>query len=150
MTGKTNNRMLLGVAALAVGIMFVLGWSFAPSFMTSVSAANQETAGGATTEMLNYALNFRSASNLAVFGGNSVSDNGSEIRGVVGSTGDVTGSIGKCNGLGRPGGPPRDLSDVFAITIDFRAHRSAETFRGRPLHRVFARRIGHLGRLHDG
>ncbi len=115
MTGKTNNRMLLGVAAIAVGIMFVLGWSFAPSFMTSVSAANQETAGGATTEMLNYALNFRSASNLAVFGGNSVSDNGSEIRGVVGSTGDVTGVSANAMDSGDQAAARRDLSDVFAI-----------------------------------
>ena len=63
-----NNRALLGVAALAVGIMIVLGWSFAPSSVSStVSAANQENLGGASAEMLNYALNFKSASSLAVY-----------------------------------------------------------------------------------
>ncbi len=115
MESKTNNRAILGVAVIAVAVMIALGWSFAPSFTTSVSAANQETAGGATTEMLNYALNFRSASNLAVFGGNSVSDNGSEIRGVVGSTGDVTGVSANAMDSGDQAAARRDLSDVFAI-----------------------------------
>ncbi len=109
------DRAIVGVAVLVVAVMIAFSWSFAPSFMTTVSAANQETAGGATTEMLNYALNFRSASNLAVFGGNSVSDNGSEIRGVVGSTGDVTGVSANAMDSGDQAAARRDLSDVFAI-----------------------------------
>ncbi len=53
---------------LSASCLFWLScWSFAPSFMTSVSAANQETADSAsraTTEMLNYALNFRSSTQV--------------------------------------------------------------------------------------
>ena len=93
MKSKTiNNRALLGAVALVVGIMIVLGWSFAPSSIgaAKVSAAGEN--GGATAEMLAYALNFKSASNLGVFGGNSVTDQGSsQINGVVGSTGNVAG-----------------------------------------------------------
>ncbi len=88
-----RKRALFGVAAVAVGIIVALGWSFAPSSVTSkVSAADHEVQDGATSEMLAYALNLKSASSLAAFGGNSVRNEGStDFRSYVGSTGEVSG-----------------------------------------------------------
>ncbi len=106
-----GNRTLFGIAVLLISIMMLLGWSFATS---SASAAGQDNSGGASAEMLAYALNFKSASNLAVFGGNSVGDQGSEIRGVVGSTGEIAGVASNALSVGDAAEAKRDLLDAFS------------------------------------
>ncbi len=110
-----EKRALLSAAAMLVGIIVVLGWSFAPSSASStVNAANQEVQGGATTEMLAYALNFKSASNLGVFGGNSVTDEDSDIRGLVSSAGDIAGVSSSALSVGDPSEARRDLLDAIS------------------------------------
>ncbi len=111
---KTKVRVYLGLGVLLVAVIIVSGLGLAPSG-SKVSAASQEYAGGATVEMLNYALNFKSAQSLGVFGGNSVSDNGSDIRGTVGSTGEVLGVASNAMSLGDAAENRRDLLDVFSV-----------------------------------
>ncbi len=112
---EMSDRGLLAAVGLSVGLVLILAWSFGPSQISSkVSASDRDTEGGATAEMLNYALNFRSAQSLGVFGGNSVSDQGSEIRGIVGSTGDVHGVQSNALSTGDATGAQRDLLDAFS------------------------------------
>lgn len=91
---RVVNRAILFAAAFVVGILFVLGAFFQHSSIGSVKvqAASTEFQGGATPEMIAYALNFRTAGNYAVFGGRSVRNRGeSTFRGSVGSSGTVSG-----------------------------------------------------------
>jgi hypothetical protein len=84
-------------ATFVVGLLFVVGMLFTNSTVsnTRVQAQSAEFQGGATPEMLAYALNFGQASDLAVFGGRSVRNHGtSNFRGRVGSTGQIIGVPG--------------------------------------------------------
>src|SRR5829696_3894310 len=97
-----NYRALLSAVALAIGFLFVFSVFF--SGTTSVSpakanAAQVEFQGGATPEMLAYALNFGDASDFAVFGGHGVTNHGqSTFRGRVGSAGTIAGVPGMPDG----------------------------------------------------
>jgi hypothetical protein len=91
----SNNRALLGAVTLVIGILFVLSMSFGPTSASTAKAASQEDQSGVSQEMLAYALNFKTASNFAVFGGHAVRNNGdSQFRGIVGSTGTIDGIAG--------------------------------------------------------
>ena len=94
-----GNRYLMA-ATFVVGLLFVgaLLFSNSPISSTKVQAA-PDFQGGATQEMLDYALNLGAASDLAVFGGRSVRNVGeSTFRGRVGSTGQITGVPGMPDG----------------------------------------------------
>lgn len=88
-------RSALTIASiLLLGILFIIGATFnGRSVATTKVAASQVTfQGGATDEMLAFALNFGEASNLAVFGGRNLSNHGQSVfRGDVGSAGRTTG-----------------------------------------------------------
>jgi hypothetical protein len=100
-TFGADNRFLYVAATFVVGLLFVLGVLFGnPSVGNSRVQAQGalEFEGGATPEMLAYALNFGAASDLAVFGGRAVHNEGnSTFRGTVGSTGRITGVPGSEN-----------------------------------------------------
>ncbi|MEO8572784.1 MAG: ice-binding family protein [Pyrinomonadaceae bacterium] len=93
-----ENRSLFMAATFVVGLLFVVGMLFSNSSISNTRVQAQaapEFQGGATSEMLAYALNFGAASNLAVFGGRRVHNHGtSSFRGSVGSTGPITGIPG--------------------------------------------------------
>ncbi|HUR96639.1 MAG TPA: ice-binding family protein [Pyrinomonadaceae bacterium] len=90
-----GNRSLYVTATFVVGLLFVAGMLFSNSSISNSRVQAQSAAefqGGATAEMLAYALNFGAASDLAVFGGRAVRNHGtSSFRGRVGSTGQVIG-----------------------------------------------------------
>ena len=90
--GKSG-RALVTTTVLIVGVLVVLGTFFSASVSTpKVAAAQAEFAGGATSEMLAYALNFGEASDFAVFGGRNLRNRGNSVfRGRVGSGGGVEG-----------------------------------------------------------
>ena len=91
-----GNRYLITAATFVVGLLFVGGMLFSSSSIstTKVQAA-PDFQGGATQEMLDYALNLGAASDLAVFGGRSVRNSGqSTFRGKIGSTGQIIGVPG--------------------------------------------------------
>jgi len=99
-TLRKNNRALILAGTCVIGLLFVLGTIFNGSRVatTQVQAA-PAFEGGATPEMLDFALNFRDASDFAVFGGQSVRNEGnSTFRGRVGSTGPVSGIPGMPEG----------------------------------------------------
>jgi hypothetical protein len=92
--GRGNRALLLFVAAIVLGALYISSTSFNSSSVstTKVQAAEIEFQGGATPEMLAYALNFNAASDFAVFGGRSVRNRGESIfRGNVGSSGTTEG-----------------------------------------------------------
>ncbi len=113
MKSRSNVRLYSGLAAFFVVAMAV-AFIFLPAG-SKANAANGEIAGGGTVEMLNYALNFKSASNLGVFGGSGVTDQGSEIRGTVGSTGEVLGVSANALSTEESAESRRDLLDVFSV-----------------------------------
>ena len=90
-----GTRALFAVASV-IGLLFVAGAFFNSTPVTSSRVmAAPEFQGGATAEMLAYALNFGEASDFAVFGGRSVRNSGeSTFRGRVGSAGRVEGVPG--------------------------------------------------------
>jgi len=85
-------------ATFVVGLLFVVGMLFSNSSISNTHVQAQVSPGfegGATPEMLAYALNFGAASDFAVFGGHGVHNRGaSTFRGTVGSTGLITGIPG--------------------------------------------------------
>src|SRR5438046_2679747 len=100
-TLRKNNRALILAATCVVGLLVVLGTIFsgAPVAGTQTKAASAFE-GGATPEMLDFALNFHDASDFAVFGGRAVRNSGnSTFRGRVGSEGPVTGVPGMPDGI---------------------------------------------------
>lgn len=87
-TLKKNTRMFFVAMAVAIGLLCVTAALFRTPAGAEVkaSAAELEFQGGATTEMLNYALNFGEASDFAVFGGRRVRNQGDSVfRGRVGA-----------------------------------------------------------------
>src|SRR5437868_14965065 len=96
-----GKRALVLAVTFVIGLLFVLGTLFGGSRLgnTPVQAA-PVFEGGATAEMLAYALNFGEASDLAVFGGRAVRNQGnSTFRGRVGSAGPVSGVPGMPEGI---------------------------------------------------
>ena len=97
-TFGSGNRSLYLAATFVVGLLFVAGMLFSNSSISNTRVQAQsasEFQGGATPEMLAYALDFGQASDLAVFGGRSVRNHGtSNFRGRVGSTGQIIGVPG--------------------------------------------------------
>ncbi len=90
--GSSYRQRVAGFATFFIGIFAILTWAYFPGKTLSVHAQSKSAHVSATAEMLAYALNFRSASSLAVFGGKSVTEHGtSEFRGLVGSTGRIEG-----------------------------------------------------------
>jgi len=109
----------LVLAGCIVGLLFVLFMVFSGSRLatTQVSAA-PAFEGGATSEMLDYALNFRQASDFAVFGGHAVHNQGnSTFRGHVGSAGEITGVPGMPDGIApdNRGQVKKDLRDALRV-----------------------------------
>jgi len=100
-TLRKHSRALILAVTFVIGLLFVLGTVFSGSHLSSTPVqAAPEFQGGATPEMLAFALNFRDASDFAVFGGQSVHNQGnSTFRGRVGSGGPVTGVPGMPEGL---------------------------------------------------
>jgi hypothetical protein len=89
-----GSSVLFIAATFVIGSLFILNTflNSSPVSTTKVQAAEIEFQGGATPEMLAYALNFKAASDFAVFGGRSVRNRGeSTFRGNVGSPGNVDG-----------------------------------------------------------
>jgi len=107
----------LFAATVVAGILFIWGTTFNGSSLstTKASAASEEFQGGATPEMLAFALNFHDASNFAVFGGHGVRNRGeSVIRGNVGSTGVMTNVPGGSDVRGENYGQAKqDLKDAL-------------------------------------
>ncbi len=100
---------------MAVGIAIVIGWSIAPRSISFASTANQDAPGLATAEMLNFALDLRSASDLAVFGGSKVENIGpTEFRGSVASLGKITGVSSESLVGDGHAQAQRDLLDSFS------------------------------------
>ncbi len=97
---------------LFFGISLIVAWSITPSTGASSTQEGVHTE-EVTAQMLNFALNFHSASNLAVFGGRSVTDNGSDIRGVVGSPGEMRGIQSSAVSSSDPAQAHRDVLDMF-------------------------------------
>jgi hypothetical protein len=97
---------------LLFGISLIVAWSITPSTGASSTQEGVHTE-EVTAQMLNFALNFHSASNLAVFGGRSVTDNGSDIRGVVGSPGEMRGIQSSAVSSSDPVQAHRDVLDMF-------------------------------------
>ncbi len=110
----SDNRFHIGTIALIIGLLVIVSWTVTPSTSAGSSAAETGQDGTATIAMLNYALNLRSASGLAVFGGESVSDRGSEIRGQVASTGEVAGVSSEAMSSVDAAQARRDLQDAFS------------------------------------
>ncbi len=116
-----GNRLRFTVLAFAAAFLIVVGWSFSPSSIrdSKVSAAGSEGIGEATSEMLAYALNFKSASNFGVFGGHSVIDEGStEFRGVVGSPDTVRGATKGSTTTGERSSGSMKLDAVHTDKVD--------------------------------
>ncbi len=110
-----RHRIGYMIAAAAIALAFL--WTYSSnSSLRSVSAENSTDLDiGATADMLAYALNFKSASNLAVFGGNSVTDDGStDFRGTIGSPGKI--SVGAADSLSGDSAAraKRDLLDAMS------------------------------------
>ncbi|MBK7705571.1 MAG: DUF3494 domain-containing protein [Acidobacteria bacterium] len=85
---------------------------------TTKVSAQQISPGGATQEMLAFALNFNTASDFAVFGGNGVRNRGvSRFRGSVGSTGTIEGVAGMPDGVSRENRrqAKQDLRDALRV-----------------------------------
>jgi len=111
--GKSRNRGLFAAGAIAIGILFfmITIYSGNPVVTTKVQAAGQTFRGGATPEMLAFALNLKGASQYAVYGGRAVHNHGNSVfRGDVGSAGTVDGVAGASNLRGN-GQAKQDLSD---------------------------------------
>src|SRR5688572_14491352 len=106
-----SNRAFLLAATVVVGICCIWGTTFnnAPT-----ANAQVEFQGGATPEMLNFALNFRDASDFAVFSGRGIRNQGdSTFRGRVGSTGEIEGiSVGQ-DSRENYGQAKQDLKDAL-------------------------------------
>ncbi len=112
-----NKWRFTGYMALLPVITIALIWTFgSTSALPSVSAANStDPENEATAEMFAFALNFRSAANLAVFGGNSVTDDGSsDFRGAVGSPGVIIGGPKEAMSSQEFAQARRDLLDSFS------------------------------------
>lgn len=113
-----HNRALLMATLFTAGLLFVVGGFFGLPAATStrVAAAQVEFQGGATQEMLDYALNFGRAGDFAVFGGRRVVNRGqSNFRGLVGTTGNMEGVPGELDGESRQnhGQAKQDLKDTL-------------------------------------
>ncbi len=113
-----HNRALLVATLFTAGLLFVVGGFFGLPAITStrVAAAQVEFQGGATQEMLDYALNFGRATDFAVFGGRRVVNRGeSNFRGRVGSGGNVEGVAGMTEGESPEsrGQAKQDLKDAL-------------------------------------
>lgn len=102
---------------LSVLIVLVAMWLCLPLYRstTSVKAEGQETAVGATEAMLDYALNLRAASGLAVYGGSGVTASGSEFRGAVASDGNMAGVASNVLSKTDTAAVRRDLTDTLGI-----------------------------------
>lgn len=87
-------RASVAVAVLTVGIFFAASLLLNNSSVgnVKVNAADQEFGGGASPEMLAFGMNFKTASDFAVFSGRNIRNRGeSTFRGSVGSVGTVSG-----------------------------------------------------------
>ena len=106
-------------ATVVVGILFILSTFFSGSQLgtTKARAAQTEFAGGATAEMLAYALNFGAASDFAVFGGRSVRNRGeTTFRGNVGSSGTMSGfNLPETIDPERYGQAKQDMRDALRV-----------------------------------
>lgn len=116
--GRLSLAVLLA-ATLVVGFLFTLNSlkSGANAGISKVSAAQVQFQGGATPEMLAYALNFKSATNFAVFSGHGVQNRGqSNFRGNVGSTGTLDGVPNTSDLSGTNYGQAKqDISDSMRV-----------------------------------
>jgi hypothetical protein len=111
-------RAVLLAATVVVGLLFVLNTFYAGAGAQKVSAAQANFQGGATPEMLAYALNFKDGTDFAVFGGNSVRNHGnSTFRGNVGSTGVMDGvaKSGDLRGGVSYGQAKQDIGDAMRV-----------------------------------
>ena len=111
--GKSRNRGLFAAGAIAIGILFfmITIYSGNPVVSPKVQAAGQNFRGGATPEMLAFALDLKGANQYAVFGGHAVHNHGNSVfRGDVGSAGTVDGVAGASDLRGN-GQARQDLSD---------------------------------------
>jgi len=109
---------LVIAATLVVGLLFLMTafQNSSSPVAPKVQAAGQGFRGGASPEMLAYALDLKSGNAYAVFGGHGVRNHGnSTFRGQVASTGSVSGvatvsEVRNGHGQGR-----QDLSDAVKI-----------------------------------
>jgi len=111
--GTSRNRGLFAAGAIAIGILFfmITIYSGNPVVATKVQAAGQNFRGGATPEMLAFALDLKGANQYAVYGGHAVHNHGNSVfRGDVGSAGIVDGVAGASDVRGN-GQARQDLSD---------------------------------------
>jgi len=116
---RAKDRALLFATVVAVGVLFVLGttfWPAAPSTTRALAASQPETQGGATAEMLAVALDLKSATDFAVFGGHGVhGNNETVIRGHVGSNGEISGLNVPESSPENRGQAMQDLKDAMRI-----------------------------------
>lgn len=96
-----NYRALLLAVGVVTGLLFMSTFFAGTTAITPrTAAAVQEFQGGATPEMLAYALNFGDATDFAVFGGRSVRNQGESVfRGRVGTAGTYENIPGMADGV---------------------------------------------------
>jgi len=115
-TFRYGKRFLIVAAALVVGILFFMT-AFQNSSSTvsaRVQTGDSSFRGGATPEMIAYALDIKDSGQFAVFGGHGVRNHGnSTFRGEVGSTGTVSGVASDVRGGN--GQAKQDLSNAIDI-----------------------------------
>jgi hypothetical protein len=105
---------------MVVGTAFFANTFFSGSPVSTPKAQAAEAVflGGATPEMLAYALNFKAASDYAVFGGRSVRNRGESVfRGNVGSPGNVSGiaNFPEERNAERLGQAKQDMKDALRV-----------------------------------
>jgi hypothetical protein len=114
-TGRKYRSLVLA-ATLVVGFLFIYGVVLNRSSFVApkAMAAPEAFRGGATPEMLDFALNFGEASSYAVYGGNKVTNRGNSVfRGSVGSGGIVMNVPGVSDSAVGNGQAKRDLRNAL-------------------------------------